>query len=422
MDKNDEVQSEQMEDYCRQLGLQLRDEQENSTMPVEDTSQISVLGAAQPNQNQSENSLPIPPGHAKLEGTVKTYFECKKCVKNFTNSRQFLKHKCVLKSEGETQSKAKGKKRGRKPRVKTSEATERVGDEENTDTPKPPNVALVEEQAGHLSDHTYIKDGDDSLNQTTENTPENIQCESCQLLAEIDPETANNPDKIPCEKCQELTTDATLAEKSTDETGSTDESKKRKYLFKTEQKNCPHCDKGFHSQKRFDKHLLVCKKNLVCSFCNKDFSYNGRLAYMQYQAHYYTHVETKPFTCNVCSRGFIRKADLDRHKIIHTDNYSPQRCAECGAVFASEANLSKHMHKHDRLTLSCEKCGQQFVRQATLDKHVVICQTETSCEICGKVFEVSFKKFEISLPRTHVYSHRGEAIQMSVLRSWISGP
>jgi hypothetical protein len=131
MDKNDEVQSEQMEDYCRQLGLQLRDEQENSTMPVEDTSQISVLGVAQPNQNQSENSQPIPPGHAKLEGTVKTYFECKKCVKNFTNSRQFLKHKCVLKSEGETHSKAKGKKRGRKPRVKTSEATERVGDEVN---------------------------------------------------------------------------------------------------------------------------------------------------------------------------------------------------------------------------------------------------------------------------------------------------
>lgn len=269
-------------------------------------------------------------------------------------------------------------------------------------------MALVEEQAGHLSDHTYIKDGDDSLTQTTENTPENIQCESCQLLAEIDPETANNPDKIPCEKCQELTTDATLAEKSTDETGSTDESnKKRKYLFKTEQKNCPHCDKGFHSQKRFDKHLLVCKKNLVCSFCNKDFSDNGRLAYTQYQAHYYTHVETKPFTCNVCSRGFIRKADLDRHKIIHTDNYSPQRCAECGAVFASEANLSKHMHKHDRLTLSCEKCGQQFARQATLDKHVVICQTETSCEICGKVFKCLSKNLK-SRYQEHMFIHTGE--------------
>jgi hypothetical protein len=136
MDKNDEVaevQSEEMEDYCRQLGLQLRDEQETSTMHVEDTSQISVLGAAQQSQKRSESGQPIPAGLAKLEATDKAYFECKKCEKNFTNSRQFLKHKCVLKSEGETQMKAKGKKRGRKPRVKTSEATERVysGDEVN---------------------------------------------------------------------------------------------------------------------------------------------------------------------------------------------------------------------------------------------------------------------------------------------------
>jgi uncharacterized Zn-finger protein len=271
----------------------------------------------------------------------------------------------------------------------------------------PQPLSSVEEQTGHLSDHTYIKDGDDSLNQTTESTPEN-QCESCQLLAEIDPEAANSPNKIPCEKCEKMVADATPIEKSTDETISTDESsKKRKYMFKTEEKNCPHCDKSFHSQKRFDKHLLVCKKNLVCSFCNKDFSANGKLAYTQFQAHYYTHVETKPFTCDVCSRGFIRRADLDRHKIIHTDDYSPQRCAECGAVFASEANLSKHMHKHERLSLSCEKCGQQFARQATLDKHKSICQTETSCEICGKVFKCLSKNLK-SRYQEHMFIHTGE--------------
>ena len=274
-------------------------------------------------------------------------------------------------------------------------------------TPTPQNLALVEEQVGHLSDHTYIKDGDNFLNQTTESTPE-TQCESCQLFAEIDPETANHPNKIPCQKCQELAANATPAEKSMDESASMDESsKKRKYMFKTEQKKCPHCDKSFHSQKRFDKHLLVCKKNLVCSFCNKDFSDNGRLAYVQFQAHYYTHVETKPFTCDVCSRGFIRKADLDRHKIIHTDNYSPQRCSQCGAVFASEANLSKHMHKHERLSMSCEKCGQQFARKATLDKHILACQTETSCEICGKVFKCLSKNLK-SRYQEHMFIHTGE--------------
>ena len=269
-------------------------------------------------------------------------------------------------------------------------------------------MAFNEDQGDHLSDHTYIKDGEDNLDQSTENT-ESIQCESCKLLEEIDPEAANNPNKLPCEKCQEIAGESiTVDKKSGDETESTNDSNaKRKYVFKTQKQNCPHCSKVFHSQKRLDKHLPVCKKNLICPFCNKDFSGNGKLAYMQYQTHYYTHVDTKPFICDVCSRGFIRKADLDRHKIIHTDNYSPQRCTQCGAVFASEANLSKHMHKHERLTLRCEKCGQHFARQSTFDKHITVCQTETSCEICGKVFKCLSKNLK-SRYQEHMFTHTGE--------------
>ena len=127
MNKSDEVQSEEMEDYCRQLGLQLRDEQETSTMAVEDTSHTTVLGSAQQGQKPSENGQPISARDARLEKPEKAYFECKKCVKNFTNSRQFLKHRCVLKSEEEseaTHSKTKGRKRGRKPKARTDDGVE----------------------------------------------------------------------------------------------------------------------------------------------------------------------------------------------------------------------------------------------------------------------------------------------------------
>ena len=134
MDNSDEVQSEQMEDYCRQLGLQLRDEQETPTMLVEEDSQTSVLGTTQPS----------------VEGTNKAHFECKKCEKNFTNSRQFLKHKCVLKSVVETPSKTKGKKRGRTPKAKVSEKAERVSTEEVNEycalaPPPPPSLRNQQE-------------------------------------------------------------------------------------------------------------------------------------------------------------------------------------------------------------------------------------------------------------------------------------
>lgn len=123
MDKSEEEQCEEIEDYCRQLGLQLREEHESSTnTQVEDAFQQSVLGAAQ----QTQNDLPIPASHIKLQSTDKAFFECKKCVKIFANSRQFLKHKCAFKTKAETQTKAKGKKRGRKPRAKACEATEPV--------------------------------------------------------------------------------------------------------------------------------------------------------------------------------------------------------------------------------------------------------------------------------------------------------
>lgn len=132
MEKNEEEQSEHIEDYCRQLGLQLRDEPGiSSTMLGQDSSQMSVLGATVAGEKTEQSGQPISSRHTKLGISDKNNFQCKKCDKNFTNSRQFLKHKCVLKTDGETQTKTKSKKRARKPRVKSSEGTEGVCDKVN---------------------------------------------------------------------------------------------------------------------------------------------------------------------------------------------------------------------------------------------------------------------------------------------------
>lgn len=262
------------------------------------------------------------------------------------------------------------------------------------------------EDCNHLSDHTYVKESENSqFERLDENALETVlQCESCQLLTQIDPETGN----IPCKKCEELAVKASKISTVADKYACENSNKKRRqYNFKTTKKDCPHCLKGFHSDKRLEKHLSLCKKNLVCSICNKDFNNHGQHAYSEYQVHYYTHFETKPFTCNVCSKGFIYKRDLQRHQLIHTENYIPKYCPECGAVFATDDKLMKHQLMHKKVSLSCDKCGVKFAKQSTLNKHMSTCQIRKSCEICGKVFNCLSKNLK-NRYQEHMYIHSGE--------------
>ena len=55
--------------------------------------------------------------------------------------------------------------------------------------------------------------------------------------------------------------------------------------------------------------------------------------------------DEKAFTCEVCLRGFSRKADLKSHRRIHTHE-KPFICEVCPKKFSHNPNLKKHVLCH----------------------------------------------------------------------------
>lgn len=272
----------------------------------------------------------------------------------------------------------------------------------------------------------YVTEGSSNLsldvsevNPLEETEKNHIECESFHLLSQADstePVRGNEApsQKLPSENCKQLITG--LSKTPISEVPLNDETipeknpqfgKKRKYTFKKPENLCPHCKKGFHSEKRLEKHVKVCGKNLVCEFCGEDFNTGARNAYSKYEEHVYTHKSEKPYQCCVCTQGFVRKQDLNKHNIIHTTEYSAQKCLQCGAAFASVKLLEKHMKKHERPLWTCPNCKHQFVHQAKYDRHILSCQKQVSCEICGKVFQCLSKNIKYRY-QEHMFIHTGE--------------
>ena len=55
------------------------------------------------------------------------------------------------------------------------------------------------------------------------------------------------------------------------------------------------------------------------------------------------HNGKKPFDCNVCSKIFTHKSNLNKHiKIVH-EGKKPYACSICSSAFATKQSLKKHI-------------------------------------------------------------------------------
>ncbi|KAJ3032616.1 hypothetical protein HDV00_007310 [Rhizophlyctis rosea] len=64
--------------------------------------------------------------------------------------------------------------------------------------------------------------------------------------------------------------------------------------------------------------------------------------------HYKQHSREKPYICDVCKRGFMRKHDLKRHATTHMDNFKPYSCDDCKMTFTRLDALHRH--------IKCNRC------------------------------------------------------------------
>lgn len=91
--------------------------------------------------------------------------------------------------------------------------------------------------------------------------------------------------------------------------------------------------------------------------------------YLHLLVHLKPHIEKeKAFACDICSKKYLRKSSLTRHKLTH--NLTTFECTVCLKKFAKKSNLTRHSTTHEIKT-SEEKFQKKRVTQE-------VCSPESS--------------------------------------------
>lgn len=146
-------------------------------------------------------------------------------------------------------------------------------------------------------------------------------------------------------------------------------------------KTCQYCFRQFCSQQLFQFHLKEqCEnfeKKYVCDKCNMKFYWEENLRNHDRQ-HRNSSLQGDQ-CCEVCNKSFVKKKDLDRHKIIHMPEEQKLRCPQCYQAFNRKDALQGHILRvHGRKDeecareakyLVCASCQCGFTSQENLNKH-----------------------------------------------------
>ncbi|TMW53034.1 hypothetical protein DOY81_001897 [Sarcophaga bullata] len=149
---------------------------------------------------------------------------------------------------------------------------------------------------------------------------------------------------------------------------------------------CDICGKGF----RFRNYLSVHKRlhsgenPYKCKFCDEYFhSLHSRRLHTKL-----VHCETKTFTCPICAKVLTAQCYLTAHMKRHT-NQRDFKCPTCCKCFFSQSQLKDHELVHTNLKpYQCDVCSARFQRKSNYTQHLKIHTGEKSyvCHICFKSF------------------------------------
>ncbi|XP_061681675.1 gastrula zinc finger protein xFG20-1-like [Syngnathoides biaculeatus] len=124
-----------------------------------------------------------------------------------------------------------------------------------------------------------------------------------------------------------------------------------------------------------------------CSQCRKTFTTENDL-----KNHMVTHT-TKPFSCSICDKRYLRKSHLMRHMNGVHGQEKPGK-SEAGegsqADSATEPGKSKAARKRskDKKPFKCSHCGKRFVLSGFLTRHLAVHNLEKpfACQFCDQKF------------------------------------
>ena len=90
------------------------------------------------------------------------------------------------------------------------------------------------------------------------------------------------------------------------------------------------------------------------------------------------------FQCNVCKLQLSSKANMNRHRLLHTGE-KPFKCNHCDEAFRQIGTLNVHVlrkHRHTDLKFRCTKCPKKFPVYSVLRLHMLRVHTDGKPHKC----------------------------------------
>ncbi|XP_052739372.1 zinc finger protein 585A [Bicyclus anynana] len=163
---------------------------------------------------------------------------------------------------------------------------------------------------------------------------------------------------------------------------------------------CRTCNKNYSTPRRLRSHNIVThntkNKTFYCDYCNKLYFNKSTL-----KIHIRTHVDTKPYRCDVCDFSCKIGNTLRLHKI-SKHNKERRHCTRCKKVFVTSSELGEHVcTQSDSI---CPTCGKMFSCTTKMNRHILTHDKDHwyKCDRCPAAY-----KAKSSLV-VHKNKHNGE--------------
>lgn len=157
--------------------------------------------------------------------------------------------------------------------------------------------------------------------------------------------------------------------------------------------SCNVCGETFEKEHEFKRHKRWAHKPqnkdiselLYCPICYEVVSIEESPSHQSLHLAYFdlnkvkktASTQRKNHQCAECGKGFLRPAELNRHKMIHVRKEAPEttrwHCAICGKNYSHQTGLNEHKrlaHSQTAKVHRCRVCGMEFGKKSNLDRHV----------------------------------------------------
>ena len=167
---------------------------------------------------------------------------------------------------------------------------------------------------------------------------------------------------------------------------------------------CPICLQTFYKTS-INKHIRIKhngEKPYRCDYPGCEST--GFVTKNNLENHMWQHKNqrNKPFKCQLCTKAYLRKSQLDAHMRAHR-GIKPFVCNECGLQFSNKSNWQRHVAEHTgERKYACPHCNKRFSRSYYLTDHMKVHTglKPYSCHICGK--QAATRSNHNSHLRTHM--------------------